>query len=1322
MARFIPGDLAYLDYGEVPQVVHERLVVGHIEGAEYMVVTPDRDIYPEVLDASNPDITRFWPGGARGGLPRGIPAANVYSFGAINAREYRHLLEAGRGETAAERRRRGIDVEPPFAAGALGDPAPAGGPADGAPQAAIGRAGADVADQRRWVLAEYVTGHKIGDEIHMADGAVNDGDYGLHHITDADGLDRTVLVRLVGSEDLGTFCDQRIQWCRDSEACAGEERIAGDDARTLSIKYGVNGERSRGFKESVQELHVVDFDDFPFNPRTCLEYVKAISTVAESALAQHTMWVTQSGIPSGDRAIWEDDVLARVLDLALKFDGLNIANLASFELIVRRRQLIAEAHAYSPAAPTYEAADHFLQVGHRPGGAIVTQTLTKHVAEKLHQEGQILKERRKLREEKGGKGGRGRGPGKTGKDAGADAKRIKRREEPLMRSEFLMGREAGQALRNFEEEMLQDAQNWNAVSEEAARRLFECGVLGFCRRPRGRVGAFAVSKKSKIIEGKEVKRQRLILDCRQVNMQFRAPPITELGSLASLCETELQEGESLYLGGADIQDCFYACLLPLAMREFFCFGWDLSASEVLDVTGGLAPQDLGDLGHGVDICPCLTVLPMGFTWSFYLVQQLHEQCTMQSLSISRNNLFLDRGAVERGIVDGELGVVQLPAERLWNLILAFEFVGMSVFRALYDFAGRGLPKCRVWECARRECRIFSDIAPLLVGNLRRPWSIRVTCTDASPFGYGIVERDLPEETVRAIGRWNERWRFKRLPVAEWRPRDRALGLSSIDDLDTARRPQHVVEQSHVYMEDDSFDEVPFHLMKPDAWSTAKMGLWGDSSEHITLKEGRAFVLSMRRLCRDQGQRGKRCCMFVDNLALAMCISKGRAHNYNMLRICQQYSALTLACDMRVRWVPSEVNPADGPSRGSLLPSSSWEDAARLCREEGGKGHQGGHSSIDSEWECESDGSKGFRSCAEEDEFQSSSWEMVKARDPKTNPAEKRQLLSTILEDSSTEDDGPEMSRLEKKSIGRDQRKQYQRYLSSFKDYCMEFGLTWPPTELDWTLADYFDVMFLDGNSQATGQKILAAVEYAFIEKKGSLVRARRALRGWQKLMPSQSRLPLPKMIAYGMGQIMLARGHREKCLKLLMDFDLYLRPSEGMDVLGQHVLAPVAGAGRQFQKYSVIIRDQDQGKPDKTGTFDNTLILDNPATEAWLGPLLHRMALKRGRDRPLFGFTKEEFRKEFEIASKALGLKNLVTYQLRHGGASEDLNSKTRDYHSVQQRGRWRTDSSVRRYAKTGKLQKLLQEVEPHILEYCRRSLRLVPRALQGQQCATLPM
>ena len=230
-----------------------------------------------------------------------------------------------------------------------------------------------------------------------------------------------------------------------------------------------------------------------------------------------------------------------------------------------------------------------------------------------------------------------------------------------------LGGEAGAALKAFEQEMLQDARNWGAVSGEVAkmkpcndpqlagkcfyhaflRRLFGCGILGFCQRPRGRVGAFAVSKKPKVIDGEAVKRQRLILDCRQVNMQFRAPPITELGSLTALCDTELAKGESLFVGGADSQDCFYACTLPVALREFFCFGWDLDVSEVLNVTGGEMPKDCGEAEHGEIFRPCLTVLPMGFSWSFDLVQQLHEQATIQSLGIPREHWFLDARPVPR---------------------------------------------------------------------------------------------------------------------------------------------------------------------------------------------------------------------------------------------------------------------------------------------------------------------------------------------------------------------------------------------------------------------------------------------------------------------------------------------------------------------------------------------------------------------------------------------------------------------------------------------------------------------------------------------------
>ncbi|CAE7387391.1 LYPLA1 [Symbiodinium microadriaticum] len=1142
MPEYSVGELVYLDYGEVPQVIHERLVLGHVEGSDHIIATPDRDIYCETLDGANPDVSRIFNGGGRGGLPRGIARANIYGFGVMNAREYRTLLEQGRQELDAERGRRGV---PLLGAGMAGDDA--NGAANAAPAVAP-----DASE--KWVLAEFVPGHKIGEVVILAPDALTDVCHGLHRIVDSDGESHVVKIQKVNESDLDMFCEKRIQLCREAEAARGDDRVAGDDARTLSIKYGLNGERSRTFKDSIQEMRMVEFDDFPFNPRTCMDYVKAIANVAESSLAQHTMWVSQSGIPSGDRAIYEDDCLSRILDLAVKFDGLNVANLASFELLVRRRQLIAEAHAYSPGAPTYEAADHFMQVGHRPGGAIVVPTLTKHVAEKLHQEGQILKvgppialffppmtrassvfrppqpddgrqrdvfplpllqiegeiakksmarsvqkriERRRATQRRVNMaiaalnsmfhGGRYRGeptycsnlrsvpevqryvlnhiitrvkrcggrPADASYSGAIDALRVSCGsyqddtvgvgDTVCMELEILslpclsdsgvnlegeLNGDAGRALRHFEDEMLQDAPSWGRLGNEVSKvkpyndpqlrhrgfylkflkRLQSCGILTFCARPRGRVGAFTVSKKPKFVDGVEKRRQRLILDCRQVNLQFRAPPLTELGSLASLCEAELHNNDILYTGGADIQDCFYACFMPKELTEFFCLSWDLSLEEAIAVGDG----------------------------------------------------------------------------------------------------------------------------------------------------------ELPEAS--AANYWGE-------------------------------------EQSHGYSDNPDFEEVPFEMMEP-RMTLASSGASQSRSQRLITQVGAAKSGPQKRPAR---------------------VLKG-----------------VVEC-------PKE---------------SSRSQSQRKVRR------------------------------------------TLSAGVSHTPPVVERQLVTQELGESDEESMAPRMTRLEKRSVSKAQRTQYLRYLNSFKAFCSESEETWPPNELDWTLADYFDAMFLDGSSHATGQKVLAAVEFAFIEKKGQLVRSRRALRGWQKLRPPQSRLPLPKPLAYGMAQIIMARGHREMGLKLVLDFDLYLRPSEGMDLLGKHVVAPVPGAGAQYRKYAVIIRDQDYGKPDKTGVYDNTLLLDNPATERWLGPTLRNLAIRRGKERLLFSFSQEEFRKEFDKAGASLGVNGLQTYQLRHGGASEDLNSRVRDHVGVRERGRWRTDTSVRRYAKTGKLQKLLQELEKPNLEYCRRSLQ----------------
>lgn len=209
----------------------------------------------------------------------------------------------------------------------------------------------------------------------------------------------------------------------------------------------------------------------------------------------------------------------------------------------------------------------------------------------------------------------------------------------------------------FDKYMLQDACVWTDLQDHAQelkpyddpslrnhqqylkflKHLYSCGVLGFTESCKGRVGAFTVSKKPKIIDGVSVERQRLVLDCRQTNLQFKTPPLTQLGSLSALGELELQGGQKLFTAGADIRDCFYACYCPPGMEDYFCLMNDLQPMDAAAITGG----EVESFAQMRRICPCIKVLPMGFNWSFYLAQTLHESISLRSLGLLRDDMVID---------------------------------------------------------------------------------------------------------------------------------------------------------------------------------------------------------------------------------------------------------------------------------------------------------------------------------------------------------------------------------------------------------------------------------------------------------------------------------------------------------------------------------------------------------------------------------------------------------------------------------------------------------------------------------------------------------
>ena len=368
------GDLVFVDYGEVPQVVHTRLVLAEVDSSinDWVILTPDFDIYTETLAANNPDFVGFHLGLPGGLVPPAIPPGVVYGFAPMTAADLARFMNDGRLEALAERGRRGIAN------------VPVGAPAD------------------MWVLASLVEGKKFGEVVVPPPGMARLGEYGMMHVADSSGNNQVALVKRVRPDDVAGLCEGLIDLARGAEACEGDDRVAGEDVRTMSVRYAANGDRLRPFKESVLEMVSTEMEDFPFEPRTCLEYLKAIQSVSESCHSQHLAWVAQSKVPEGSRAVYEDETLATILDTAITYDALNVANLASFELLVRRRQLIAAAHSHNASAPSYEGADYYLGNKYRQGGSIVVSSLTDHVSKKLQADSAILKERRKAAEAKAG--------------------------------------------------------------------------------------------------------------------------------------------------------------------------------------------------------------------------------------------------------------------------------------------------------------------------------------------------------------------------------------------------------------------------------------------------------------------------------------------------------------------------------------------------------------------------------------------------------------------------------------------------------------------------------------------------------------------------------------------------------------------------------------------------------------------------------------------------------------------------------------------------------------------------------------------------------
>lgn len=244
--------------------------------------------------------------------------------------------------------------------------------------------------------------------------------------------------------------------------------------------------------------------------------------------------------------------------------------------------------------------------------------------------------------------------------------------------------------------------------------------------------------------------------------------------------------------------------------------------------------------------------------------------------------------------------------------------GLSCFHAVYGFIKRFYDEvATMWETVVKELRTFMGISFLLVQDRWRPWNRLVTSSDSSLVGYGACKSWWPQALVAEVGRVQERSRFKR--NASHSARESALTQAGFHmrggswTLMDEKMLGELAESGWSVNAD--FPEVPSGSLKRHLWTPVFWGKW-NHPEKIGILEARAVLKSLRRLCLTRYGHDIRHLHLCDNLGIVLSVERCRSKSFKILKIIRNIAAYCLSRNVHlsVRWIPSELNASDEPSR------------------------------------------------------------------------------------------------------------------------------------------------------------------------------------------------------------------------------------------------------------------------------------------------------------------------------------------------------------------------------------------------------------------------
>ncbi|CAE7302251.1 unnamed protein product [Symbiodinium sp. CCMP2456] len=504
-------------------------------------------------------------------------------------------------------------------------------------------------------------------------------------------------------------------------------------------------------------------------------------------------------------------------------------------------------------------------------------------------------------------------------------------------------------------------------------RELQCGKLRLRHTVKGRARIFAAPKSA---EGRQ---RKIWDGSALSSIAAVPPAPHRLANPSSFLDLLVRPGEKLLLSKRDASTFFDSLKVPKALQEWFgqapvrvgeLLSFGLKLDDIRRWTDDLGEKRLHK--HAI-LFPVNVVWPMGFSWSSCIAQDTSLGCVLEAgvaedcilsldhalpkhqdelCAVATDDVMffhknhdrgrttlrrLDRVFAEHGVsknfkTDVSLSsamtglgcdissfppLVEPACRKLGGIVLSLcdllssrvaspkavsSLLGVlqwfsllqrgmfSMFDEVYKFASQPQQQERkpLPEQVLGELVEFLALAPLLPAALDRQFLDTMLACDAAPeFGFGVCAFDCGRRVTEEVGRLAER---------------RGDYVRLLPGPACAEVPRSGTQHRLPFEEQQFRTLISCKARKP---------------AHSGLLECHGVLLTLKWVSRSKARFHSRPVILVDAKVALGCISKGRSSARALRRVLRSTAAVCLACDLlpRLIYIPSESNPADGPSRG-----------------------------------------------------------------------------------------------------------------------------------------------------------------------------------------------------------------------------------------------------------------------------------------------------------------------------------------------------------------------------------------------------------------------